>query len=73
MMELEGHWVFSSGLMVLLHFRFLTGGFRRSLPEGVGSPGVGFPQTQPAVGKSSQSRFKAVSPAVVSLLVLRMS
>ena len=40
---------------------------------GSGIPGVGFPQTQPAVGKSSQSRFKAVSTAGVSPLVLRMS
>ena len=45
--ELEGHWclkvanlgmlVFSSGLMVLLHLRVSTGGFRRALPDGVRS------------------------------------
>ena len=76
-MELEGHWggmlVFSSGLMVLFHFRPSTGGFRCALPEGVGSPGAGLSQTQP-VGKSSESRFKALSTAGVSPpLVLRMS
>ena len=38
MRRLEGHWggilVFSSGLMVLFHFRPSTGGFRCALPEG---------------------------------------
>ena len=58
--------VFSSGLTVLLHLRASTGGFRCALPDGVGSPGAGLSQTQP-VGKSSESRFKAVSAAGVSL------
>ena len=58
--------VFSSGLMVLFHFRPSTGGFRCPLPEGIGSPGAGLSQTKP-VGKYSQSRFKAVSTSGVSL------
>ena len=58
--------VFSSGLTVLLHLRASIGGFRCALPDGVGSPGAGLSQTQP-VGKSSESRFKAVSAAGVSL------
>ena len=36
------------------------------MPEGIGSPGAGLSQTKP-VGKSSQSRFKAVSTLGVSL------
>ena len=46
--------------MVVFHLRASTGGFRCPLPEGIGSPGAGLSQTKP-VGKSSQSRFKAVS------------
>ena len=56
----------SSGLMALFHLRASTGGFRCPLPEGIGSPGAGLSQTKP-VGKSSQSRFKAVSTLGVSL------
>ena len=58
--------VFSSGLMVVFHLRASTGGFCCPLPEGIGSPGAGLSQTKP-VGKSSQSRFKAVSTSGVSL------
>ena len=58
--------VFSSGLMVLFHLRASTGGFCCPLPEGIGSPGAGLSQTKP-VGKSSESRFKAVSTSGVSL------
>ena len=65
-MELEGYWFFSSGLMVVFHLRASTGGFRCPLPEGIGSPGAGLSQTKP-VGKSSESRFKAVSTLGVSL------
>ena len=72
-MELEGHWVFSSGLMVVFHLRASTGGFRCPLPGGIGFPGAGLSQTKP-VGKVSESRFKAVSTSGVSpLLVLRVS
>ena len=52
--------------MVVFHLRASTGGFRCPLPEGIGSPGAGLSQTKP-VGKSSQSRFKAVSTSGVSL------
>ena len=62
----EGCLVFSSGLMVPFHRRPSTGGFRCALPEGIGSPGAGLSQTKP-VGKSSESRFKAVSTEGVSL------
>ena len=47
-------------------FRPSTGGFCCALPEGMGSPGAGLFQTKP-VGKSSESRFKAVSTSGVSL------
>ena len=68
----EGILVFSSGLMVVLHLWPSTGGFCCPLPEGIGSPGAGLSQTKP-VGKSSESRFKAVSTSGVSPLVLRVS
>ena len=61
-----GMLVFSSGLMALFHRRPSTGGFRCALPEGIGSPEGGLSQTKP-VGKSSESRFKAVSTSGVSL------
>ena len=63
-----GGWtlVFFSGLMVVFHLRASTGGFCCSLPEGIGSPGAGLFQIKP-VGKSSESRFKAVSTSGVSL------
>ena len=70
-MDTGGILVFSSGLMVVFHLRASTGGFRCPLPEGIGSPGAGLSQTKP-VGKSSESRFKAVSTSGVSL-VLRVS
>ena len=74
----EGYWggmlVFSSGLMVLLHLRPSTGGFRRALPEGVGFPGVrslewDYLRLNPLENSRwiTQSRFKAVSTAGVSL------
>ena len=66
-MELGRDTGFSSGLTVLLHLRSKPGGFCCSLPEGIGSPGAGLSQTKP-VGKSSESRFKAVSTAGVSSL-----
>ena len=52
--------------MAPFHRRPSTGGFRCPLPEGIGSPGAGLSQTKP-VGKSSESRFKAVSNLGVSL------
>ena len=58
--------VFSSGLMAPFHRRPSTVGFCCPLPEGIGSPGAGLSQTKP-VGKSSESRFKAVSTSGVSL------
>ena len=51
---------------VLFHFRPSTGGFCCPLPEGIGSPRAGLFQIKP-VGKSSESRFKAVSTSGVSL------
>ena len=61
-----GMLVFSSGLMVVFRLRASTGWFCCPLPEGIGSPGAGLFQTKP-VGKSSQSRFEAVSTSGVSL------
>ena len=65
---MEWNWggilVFSSGLMVVFHLRASTGGFCCPLPEGIGSPEAGLFQIKP-VGKSSESRFKAVSTSGV--------
>ena len=66
----EGYWFFPPGQRC-----FFTSGLRpagsaalcrRDWRPGRGSPGAGLSQTQP-VGKSSESRFKAVSAAGVSL------
>ena len=65
-MELGMDTGFFSGLMVVFHLRASTGGFCCLLPEGIGSTGAGLFQIKP-VGKSSESRFKAVSPSGVSL------
>ena len=71
---------FFSGLMVLLHLRSSTGGLRRALPDGVRSlewdpREWDYLRLNPLKNPRwiTQSRFKAVSTAGVSLLVLRMS
>ena len=74
-MELEGHWFFpranrASSLPVF--DRRVPLRFARGVGGVVGFPRAGLSQTKP-VGKSSESRFKAVSVAGVSPLVLRMS
>ena len=61
--------VFSSGLMVLLHRRSKTGGFRCALPEGVGSLEWDYLRLNLLLENPrwiTQSRFKAVSTAGVS-------
>ena len=66
--ELEGHWVFSSGLMVLLHLRSSTGGFRCALPDGVRSLEWDYLRLNPLENPwwITLSRFKAFSVAGVS-------
>ena len=67
--ELEGCWVFSSGLMVVLHLRPSTGGFRRALPRELIPLEWDYFRLNPLKNPRwiTQSRFKAVSTSGVSL------
>ena len=75
--ELEGHWggmlVFSSGLMVLLHRRSSTGGFRCALPDGVRSLEWDYLRLNPLENPLRVDLRPFPPRGCLSPLVLRMS